>query len=488
MKPKSYGLRLNVPGLDRACLLLLPFVLCPAIGLGQDFTRAQFRLLGGSSLAAGCVPCAGPTVVQPLRGTFELVFLESNPLVTTYLVTNLQFATLGPEPRNLTGHGIYTTGGEVAIQQQMTLFLSRDGSEPVQLSNEVPRTDKEMPLIDVELRRTAPGSNIFLILDLLAAPAREVWFSTTTGFTSSTGGPSGSGGDLLSSGGSVVQSAADIVAALGLPASAFPVQIDAIDVQPGGEIWFSLTENQPVSRFGKLQHGDLLSNRGRILARNQELTSGFGIQPVVPDLGLDAIHVMDDGEILFSTTVDIFSERLGRLIRRGDLLSNRRIVVMSNAQLLSRFQPETTDDVGLDAFYLWPSGEVWFSVEQGFQDRVLGPIGAGDLLSSQGVILERNLDLMAAFSPLEDLADFGLDALYVVTDVGTRRQEPRLTRAIRESDFLHLEWQGPGRVFQVIRADAAAGPYEPVSPLLPASAFDDPFREDASGFYRIRQW
>ncbi len=488
MKSKSYGLRSDVPQLIRACLLLLPFVLRPAVGTGQEFTRAQYRLMGGSTLTEGCVPCAGPTVAQPLRGTFELVFLESNPLNTTYAVTNLQFTSLGAERRTLTGHGIYTTGGEVAIQQQMTLLLSRDGAEPVLVSTEVPRTDKAMPLIEVELRRVAPGSNLSLVFDLLAAPVREVWFSTTTGFTSSTGGPRGSGGDLLSSDGAIVQSVTNIVAALGLPAAAFPVQLDAIDVQPGGEIWFSLTENQPVSRFGKLQHGDLLSSRGRIVVRNQELTAGFGIQPVVPDLGLDAIHVMDDGEILFSTTTDVFSERLGRVIRRGDLLSNRRIVLMSNAQLLSRFQPESTDDVGLDAFYLWPTGEIWFSVEQGFQDRLLGHIGAGDLLSSQGIVLERNLDLLAAFSPLEDLADFGLDALYVVTDAQTEGEGSRLTRALREGGSMHLEWQGRGRVFQVLRANAPAGPYEPVSPLLPLRAFDDPLPEDPAGFYRIRQW
>ncbi len=252
MKPKSYGLRIDVPGLLRTCVLLFPLVVRPGISSGQDFSQAQFRLLGGSLLTEGCLPCAGPTVVQSLRGTFELVFLESNPLVTTYAVTNLQFTTMGAVSRTLTGYGLYTTGGEVAIQQQMTLLLSRDGAEPVEISNEVAGTDKAMPLIAVELRRSEPGSNLSLVLDLVAAPAREVWFSTTSGFTSSTGGPRGSGGDLLSSEGRFVQSATNIVAALGLPASAFPVQLDSIDVQPGGEIWFSLTENQPVSRFGKV--------------------------------------------------------------------------------------------------------------------------------------------------------------------------------------------------------------------------------------------
>jgi hypothetical protein len=39
------------------------------------------------------------------------------------------------------------------------------------------------------------------------------------------------------------------------------------------------------------------------------------------------------------------------------------------------------------------------------------------MLSDQGFIVVRNLDLVQPFSPLEDLADFGLNGLWLVTDL-----------------------------------------------------------------------
>ena len=53
-----------------------------------------------------------------------------------------------------------------------------------------------------------------------------------------------------------------------------------------------------------------------------------------------------------------------------------------------------------------------------------------------------------------------------------------------------LTWQGQGRVFQVERADDVAGPYLPLSPLLPDLSFDDPgtLTNRAQSYYRLRQW
>ena len=66
-------------------------------------------------------------------------------------------------------------------------------------------------------------------------------------------------------------------------------------------------------------------------------------------------------------------------------------------------------DYGLDAIYVWSSGEIWFLIEEGFVDQNLGAIMPGDLLSDQGMVVYRNLELLGAFAPLEDLADFGLE-------------------------------------------------------------------------------
>ena len=99
---------------------------------------------------------------------------------------------------------------------------------------------------------------------------------------------------------------------------------------------------------------------------------------------------------------------------------------------------------------------------------------------------------MSVFSPLEDLADFGLDALWVVTDVAPAAPAPRVLNIMsdRTMAWLRLQWKGQGRTFQVERAAAAAGPYWPLSPIMPDSEFED--RSGPSGpaaaFYRVRQW
>jgi hypothetical protein len=188
----------------------------------------------------------------------------------------------------------------------------------------------------------------------------------------------------------------------------------------------------------------------------------------------------------------VFSRGLNTTLHHGDLLSTTGTIVRSNQQLLASFHPaDTTNDYGLDALYVWPSGEIWFSTETGFQDQVLGPVLGGDLLSDQGYIVFRNLELLAAFAPKETLSDFGLDALYIVTDATP--PAPNSLLAIKtngSSDTAGLTWQGQGRVFQVERADAAIGPFQSLTPILPDLFFEDfgALSTHAQSYYRLRQW
>lgn len=99
-------------------------------------------------------------------------------------------------------------------------------------------------------------------------------------------------------------------------------------------------------------------------------------------------------------------------------------------------------DLGLDAVHLWPSGEIWFSTEVGFQSQTLGMISHGDLLSTRDVLTDRgsiifkNLPLLATFTPLEKLANFGLDALFLVVE------EPRAHPSVRETTIIVDEGSG----------------------------------------------
>ncbi|UCG32105.1 MAG: hypothetical protein JSU68_10610 [Phycisphaerales bacterium] len=171
----------------------------------------------------------------------------------------------------------------------------------------------------------------------------------------------------------------------------------------------------------QLGHGDLLAQAGYIERINLEMVTAFLPQPPIPDLGLDAVHRLPNGTHAFSTEDPFFSEALGLWISDGDLLLENGTVLMTIEQLMDSFNPILEPiDLGLDAVFfpdLRPSpslpGEIWFSTEQGFMDANLGWIEDGDLLSTSGYVVRRNLELMMEFAPLEDLANFGLDGLHV---------------------------------------------------------------------------
>ena len=185
--------------------------------------------------------------------------------------------------------------------------------------------------------------------------------------------------------------------------------------------------------------------------------------PPAQDAGLDAVEIPRGNLTLFSITTNVFSEKLGVMLTSGDLLSDAGLILYSNQQLLAAFQPNPKDqNYGLAAFHAWYTpmaslSEVWFCTEKGF-DSVLGPIAAGDLLSSAGYIVYRNLELVAKFQPMEDLADFGLDGLFLVQEPQQENPICRLTAAASPSGFM-LQWETTGRVSQVDRASDVRRPF-----------------------------
>jgi hypothetical protein len=506
-RTESAGARINPHGgtIFPLALLLLVLLLVASrsdAGTTSEGVRTwRYQLLPASYLIEDCPPCAGPTRLEPMRGTFDLRLVSENPLFTCYELTSIAFTAgyIVGRTYNVTGHGTYSVGGEVALRQDMFLELRIDDGNSNRLcylTNGTPAVNRLWPMIETTLVQTNGTFVQVYNLHLFAAPLREMWFSTANGMTPSIWQPPTnhiSGGDLLSSSGHVVKSNRELTQRLGLMPSpdAPDLGLDAVDVLPGGEVAFSIEEDVFSETLGPLQHGDLLSNRGRIIQRNQQLTAAFMQMPPAPDAGLDAAQVIDGGEVYFSIEKNFFSEGLGRTIRAGDLLSSRGTIVKSNEQLVARFQPaDPRQDYGLDAFYVWPSGEVWFSVETGFQGQNFESYNRGDLLSDQGYVVYRNLDLVGPFQPLEDLADFGLDALFVVGDSGPPAPAPDFTRIRRQEATgpVELEWRGDGRVWQVLRATNVLGPWLPLSPISPDSTFNDVGAAAVQSFYRLTQW
>lgn len=467
----------------------------------------RYRLVPESVLTDECPICARLDPVYPLRGELD-VLGGGSPLGTYYYFTNINFRTDGGGPRNyrITGSGSWSFNSAwspPAARTELTLQID-DGTTNLFCtftgSGGVPPGPNE-PFFNLSARQSNGTDLRTFSISFRCAPVQEIWFSTANGLTASVPGiepPRVENGDVLSDSGRVVKRSADLLRAFGIePRPDGSCDLDALTVAPGGEIFFSLRQDVLSPTAGLLRHGDLLSDRGRVVKTSQELMRGFGLMPPVPEIGLDGIqlagHLPDGGYLtLFSTTTDVFSEKLGVMVTSGDLLREDGVVSWRNQDLLAAFRPYPADEnYGLTAFYAWGSGEVWFATEKGFESA-LGPILAGDLISNRGYVVVRNLDLVSKFQPLEDVANFGLDALFII---GSPWESPSPATLGMPMPSLSppgvlLRWEMPGRVSQVESAATVGGPYQPLSTIIPDTQWLDRDASPTGGnrFYRVRSW
>lgn len=257
-----------------------------------------------------------------------------------------------------------------------------------------------------------------------------------------------SDGDLLSESVCVLRTAEELAGRLGIMPPTPDLGLDAVTLTAYTPIFFSTEDDVFSETLGPLSDGDLLSVRGQVVRYNGELLAEFGGMPSIGGFGLDAVHVKTSlfsfgnvadccGDILFSIETSFWSETQGRIIGHGDLLCEDGTVVRTNRQLLANFHPiavectepncpnaeipcpsastdERCRDLGLDGLAVLPHGEILFSVERSFRDANLGWVSDGDVLSTRGVIIRKNLDLVDTCEPLIDIANFGLDALDVI--------------------------------------------------------------------------
>src|ERR1043166_537806 len=452
----------------------------------------RYRLVMDSTITEDCPACGRPTIVHPLRGTFDLQFDHYDPQFAHYRVTDLNFfADSKTSPSYMvTGAGTYRVGGPVALQQFITLTTEVCNSVPSCRDVTFTNTDSvrlAFPLIEISITQTQFSLFSVYTMHLVAAPVREIWFVITNGFTPTNGSLPVTAGDVLSDAGRTVRSDSALLETIGIFFPATSHRVDAFDVAPGGEMIFSLVHRLTNSMVGAAQEGDLLSSRGHIFRTNQQLTAAFGIQPPVPDVGLDAVRVKSNGEILFSIRTNIFAETKGVTLHRGDVLSSFGQIVKSNQQLLAKFHPANTNmDYGLDALYVWPNGEIWFSTETGFQDSQIGAVSDGDLLSTEGIIVYRNAELVSEFAAPQSISNVGLSDVFVVTDVDVATA-PRLLGPRRQQNNVVLEWIGTNRVFQLDSAASVTGPWSPLSLIDPSTTFTNQ-GTNARQFYRLEAW
>lgn len=275
-----------------------------------------------------------------------------------------------------------------------------------------------------------------ITLDILARRASvvsEIYFSTEIPFHIAGPTPTApiirvSDGDLLSDVRCVVRTNNELTARLGFKPIVPDLGLDAIANADRRVVFFSLEEDQFSETLGTLiTDGDVVTSGGRLARTNLQLVDAFlpGLIPV-EGFGLDGLEIRRHpsadvvgagGVFLFSTEIPFYSYALSRLVSDGDILAEGGFIYRTNAQLLANFNPicpaDPCPDFGLDGFAVLPSGEIWFSVEEGFTDALLGPISDGDLLSTTGRIVRANLQLLNTCAPLEDLNNFGLDGIDV---------------------------------------------------------------------------
>jgi hypothetical protein len=463
-----------------------------------------YTLVNGSQLTEDCPVCDRVTVPVPMTGTFELRFLGQGPLFADYSVENVAFTAGQPGGRTykVSGHGTYRIGGEIGVQQDLALEVTIDNGStntPCEFTNALPLVARHWPMFRAETDQTNGTLIQQYRLEISAAPFREIWFSTTTNFQASIwNAPTNSlsGGDLLSSVGRVVKRNRDLSARLGIQPPTPDLGLKDIDILPDGEIVFSMEQSIFSETLGPLSPQELLSDRGRIVHHaNTDLIANF--QPVAPlpeSVGLDAIQLMDDGQVYFSVENEFGSAKLGVTVQPGDLLSDNGTIVRSGPQLLAGFNPANpTNDYGLKSVYVWPSGEVWFSTRAGFNDTNNNFFAAGDLLSDQGYLVYSNAELLSAFSPLESPANLGLDALYIITDVSPTTRVTSLGVPLWTNspagDVLLQRSKGQ-RVFQLEAASSVSGPFLPITPITTDALFVEPgvLTNQTQRFYRLHQW
>ena len=476
--------------------LLLTWV-SVARGQAPPGTCVRYTLVEGSYFVDDCLACDRPTIKQALRGSFDLVLLQDTAPYTKYAVKNIDFvAGAGSSlERRLSGEGTYERFEEFAVLQDMSLALVvKDAytNQPVYFTNDSRAVVMPFPLVQAGLAQTNGTGLQMFSLQLLAAPVREIWFSTAKAFTSTNlSAPTNklSGGDLLSNRGRVVRRNHDLLARIGIMPAVPDLGLDAVQVTSKGEILFSLPVDVFSETLGPIQHGDLLSDRGALLKRNQDLLAAFHPASTA-DAGLDGFQPMPDGELLFSIQSNV-AVSAALTLSGGDILSDRGQVYLKNQQLLANFQPSLTNhDFGLDAFYVFPSGEIWFAVAEGFTDGRIGPVQPGDLLSSLGYRVFSNQDLLAAFAPAEPAVDYGLDGLFVVTDTQPPRPPPVIQKATLSNGQMTLSWTGDGSVFQLQAASSLTGPWVPCTDIVPDLSANVAIASQAprSSFFRVQQW
>jgi len=445
--------------------------------------QTHYLLTDGSAIMNDCPTCDRVSIWEPIHGSFDFVVVQLNPFETALLLTNINFvsADINLPVTRITGSGALSLFTAQPHEVTLDVTIIRSGSaETVHMTNAPAESPRIYPMLCANANEDTPSQTRVYRLRLEAAPIRDLWFSTAVNMNSSIMG-SVLHGDLLSNFGTIVKHNAELTERLSIPDG--DVGLDAIDIGPRGELFFSTTSNVESIVNGPISHSDIVTSAGRVYLQSAQLLAPFGVDD--PEAGLDALHIKADDEIYFSISKDI--PRTGATtLHRGDILSSKGRIIRTEANLFSRWTSSAAG-IGVDALYVWPNGEIWFSTENDFTSSGGIPISAGDIISDQGYVAFRNSALTGPFNPTDAIADFGLDALAIISDAAANTTPTQIVEFAPVDGGFDLRWESAARVFQVERAATITGPWATVTGLTLDQTAHDDFIGPAA-FYRIRQW
>jgi hypothetical protein len=466
--------------------LLAALVLCPlaTASAAPAPGRRHYILLSESTILDECLICGRPSFLLPLRGSFDLL---STDAPNAYDVLNIDFSR---EDYQITGHGTLIFDPENKTQEaQFELTIHRTGLDPETLAftNEVKEVTRDLPMLDFAVRESPGSFTRLYTVSIVAAPILDLWFSTTEDFaTQPVVGFSReiSNGDIITINGRLLKSYTQLTSNLGLFKPGVGYGVDAFASDESGEMLFSLARDAENEQ-GIVSQGALYRENGLLIATSDMLAEKFGVAPG-QFLGLDAYLPLPSGEVYFSITNTVYSPDLDQDLYPGDILSSEGKVVKGYRDLLEKFLPsELDEDYGLDALFVWPSGEIWFSTERDFISQIIGEVRSGDLLSDKGYVVFRNRELLYYFNPAGDQPNFGLDGLMVFPDLNSvSNPTPRITSIIQKGENIQITWETGFAEYRLEKAATVEGPYEPVADWTADLSWTGP-ADGSAGFFRL---
>lgn len=157
-----------------ALAILLATLTFPRPAAAQVLDPIQYSLFKSADFGYGCDgPCACPFVFSgSLDGSFTFYRTSVDPLYTHYALLNIRWQYPVPgtgKIANLTGHGTYDIGGEVAAMQRMQLDLVTDGVLAQHFDSGLVPVHAVFPAIDIDVR-LAVNACVDSVVHVVAGP------------------------------------------------------------------------------------------------------------------------------------------------------------------------------------------------------------------------------------------------------------------------------------------------------------------------------